>query len=93
MSGKYEWEEAKSDDLKARGGVATLIIAVLGIIFWRFQRFGEVQKQEQIDRKTDQYKALNAKRFKSRAEKKEAKRLEGQIEEEKKKSKFGFKKR
>lgn len=88
MSDKYEWEEAQGDDTKAKAGMGTLAIGVLGIAAKLFydhsQKQSKKQIQEQIDRKTDQYRTLEAKWFKSSAEKEEIARLKEEIDDLKK---------
>lgn len=85
MSDKYEWEETRDDDNSAKYGVGALAIGALGLAAKMFlnssKSKNDAQIQEQIDRKTDQYRLLDAKFFKSSGERAEMARLKKEINE------------
>ena len=87
MSKRYEWEEAKSDDTIGKVTLGTVAIAILGVAANQFLKGDNDKVRAQIDRKTDQKRALEAKFFKSSAEKEEIARLKREISDLKRKLK------
>lgn len=93
----YEFEQAQNDDKFAKGTVAalaTLGFSLAGFIINRARDDNQKNKidqlisqmQSQIDRKTDQYRAIDAKWLKSSAERAESERLKYEVSELKKES-------
>lgn len=93
----YEFEQAQNDDIFAKGTVAALATLGLGLAGFIIKRASNdnqnnkinqmiSQIQGQIDRKTDQYRAIDAKWFKSSAERAESERLKQEVSELKKES-------
>ena len=91
MSNKYEWEETQDDDNLAKTGLGALVIGGLGLAAKMFLSSSQSKNNEQIkaqiDRKTDQYRSMDAKFFKSSKERDEMARLQKEIGDLKKKLK------
>ena len=89
MSNKYEWEETQDDDNLAKTGLGALVIGGLGLAAKMFLSSSQSKNNEQIkaqiDRKTDQYRSMDAKFFKSSKERDEMARLQKEIGDLKKK--------
>ena len=88
MSNKYEWEETQDDDNLAKTGLGALVIGGIGLAAKMFlsssQSKNNDQIKAQIDRKTDQYRSIDAKFFKSSGERAEMARLQKEISDLKK---------
>ena len=91
MSNKYEWEETQDDDNLAKTGLGALVIGGIGLAAKMFLSSSQSKNNElikaQIDRKTDQYRSMDAKFFKSSKERDEMARLQNEIGDLKKKLK------
>lgn len=91
MSNKYEWEETQDDDNLAKTGLGALVIGGIGLAAKMFLSSSQSKNNEQIkakiDRKTDQYRSMDAKFFKSSKERDEMARLQKEIGDLKKKLK------
>ena len=91
MSNKYEWEETQDDDNLAKTGLGALVIGGIGLAAKMFLSSSQSKNNEQIkaqiDRKTDQYRSMYAKFFKSSKERDEMARLQKEIGDLKKKLK------
>ena len=91
MSNKYEWEETQDDDNLAKTGLGALVIGGIGLAAKMFLSSSQSKNNEQIkaqiDRKTDQYRSMDAKFFKSSEERDEMARLQKEIGDLKKKLK------
>ena len=89
MSNKYEWEETQDDDNLAKTGLGALVIGGIGLAAKMFLSSSQSKNNEQIkaqiDRKTDQYRSMDAKFFKSSKERDEMARLQKEIGDLKKK--------
>lgn len=83
MSNKYEWEETQDDDNLAKTGLGALVIGGIGLAAKMFLSSSQSKNNEQIkaqiDRKTDQYRSMDAKFFKSSKERDEMARLQKEI--------------
>ena len=91
MSNKYEWEETQDDDNLAKTGLGAFVIGGIGLAAKMFLSSSQSKNNEQIkaqiDRKTDQYRSMDAKFFKSSKERDEMARLQKEIGDLKKKLK------
>ena len=91
MSDKYEWEETQDDDNLAKTGLGALVIGGVGLAAKLFLKSSKdknnAQVEAQINRKTDQYRSIDAKFFKSSKERGEMARLQKEIGDLKKKLK------
>ena len=91
MSDKYEWEETQDDDNLAKTGLGALVIGGVVLAAKLFLKSSKdknnAQVEAQINRKTDQYRSIDAKFFKSSKERDEMARLQKEIGDLKKKLK------
>lgn len=74
-SDKYEYQEAKADELKLLGGV---IVAACSFFGW-LKKVGDSNKELQIARDKDELNRLNSKFFKTTSDKRRIEELQRNI--------------